>query len=346
MVPRFSGTTMILFNCDYSEGAHANILHRLAVTNLEQTAGYGEDSYCDQARKLIAGLCNRDDLDIHFLVGGTQTNFTMIAAALRPHQCVLCADTGHINVHESGAVEACGHKVAGLPSPDGKLTARQIADAWHAHWDDETHEHMPQPKMVYISHPTELGTIYSRQELQEISDICGEKNLYLYLDGARLGYGLCDASNDLDLPTIAALCDAFYIGGTKVGALFGEALVLHNDSLKNDFRYIIKQKGGRLAKGRLLGIQFLELLQDGLYFRLASHADTMAVMIREACRAKRLPLPFPSGTNQQFVTMPDSVLDELCKKYGFAYLRREDVGHSTVRFCTKAGQRAKKMFWS
>lgn len=325
---------MILFNCDYSEGAHADILRKLAETNMEQTAGYGEDPYCEKARDLIATLCHRDDLDIHFLVGGTQTNFTTIAAALRPHQCVLCADSGHINVHESGAVESCGHKVCGIPSPDGKLTAQQIDEAWHAHWDDETHEHMPQPKMVYISFPTELGTIYSRRELQEISDMCRYRNLYLYIDGARLGYGLCDKDSDLDLPMIASLCDAFYIGGTKVGALFGEALILRNDDLKTDFRYIIKQKGGRLAKGRLLGIQFLELFRDGLYFRLATHANRLAVMIRDACRAKGLPIPVSSGTNQQFITMPDEVLDELRKKYGFAYLRREDAAHSTVRFCT------------
>lgn len=213
---------MILFNCDYSEGAHADILRRLAETNMEQTAGYGEDPYCDRARELIANLCGRTDLDIHFLIGGTQTNFTVIAAALRPHQCVLCADAGHINVHESGAVEACGHKVSAIPSLDGKLTARQIEDAWHAHWDDETHEHMPQPRMVYISQPTELGTIYSRRELQEISEVCRRRGLYLYMDGARLGYGLCDEGNDLDLPAIASLCDAFYIGGTKVGACSGK----------------------------------------------------------------------------------------------------------------------------
>lgn len=172
MVPAFFRKAMILFNCDYSEGAHADILRRLAETNMEQTAGYGEDPYCERARKLIASLCGRADLDVHFLIGETQTNFTVIAAALRPHQCVLCADTGHINVHESGAVEACGHKVFSIPSPDGKLTARQIEEAWHAHWDDETHEHMPQPKIVYISLPTELGTIYSRKEFQEISEVC------------------------------------------------------------------------------------------------------------------------------------------------------------------------------
>lgn len=193
---------------------------------------------------------------------------------------------------------------------------------------------MPQPRMVYISQPTELGTIYSRKELQEISGVCRRRGLYLYMDGARLGYGLCDEDNDLDLPAIASLCDAFYIGGTKVGALFGEALVLRHEALKEDFRYIAKQKGGRLAKGRLLGIQFLELFRDGLYFRLGAHADRLAVMLRDFCRSRGLALPFSSGTNQQFVTMPDSVLEELGRKYGFAYLRREDETHSTVRFCT------------
>lgn len=304
MVPAFFSKAMILFNCDYSEGAHADILRRMAETNMEQTAGYGEDPYCDQARKLIAGLCGRTDLDIHFLIGGTQTNFTVIAAALRPHQCVLCADTGHINVHESGAVEACGHKVSAIPSPDGKLTARQIEEAWHAHWDDETREHMPQPRMVYISQPTELGTIYSRKELQEISGVCRRRGLYLYMDGARLGYGLCDEDNDLDLPAIASLCDAFYIGGTKVGALFGEALVLRHEALKEDFRYIAKQKGGRLAKGRLLGIQFLELFRDGLYFRLGAHADRLAVMLRDFAVPEGWRFPFPAERTNSLSRCP------------------------------------------
>lgn len=325
---------MILFNCDYSEGAHENILRRLAETNMEQTPGYEDDPYCNEARALISKLCQRDDADIHFLIGGTQTNFTIISAALRPHQCVLCADTAHINVHESGAIEACGHKVSALPTPDGKLTAQQIDEAWHAHWDDDTHEHMAQPKMVYISHPTELGTVYSRRELEDLSAICHKRNLYLYMDGARLGYGLQSEENDLDLPTIASLCDAFYIGGTKNGALFGEALVLLNDDFKEDFRYILKQKGGRLAKGRLLGIQFIELLKDGLYFELAAHADRLAVMLRDACLKLGLTTPFYTGTNQQFITIPDSILEALKNQYGFSWLRREDSEHTTVRFCT------------
>ena len=272
MVPAFFSKAMILFNCDYSEGAHADILRRMAETNMEQTAGYGEDPYCDQARKLIAGLCGRTDLDIHFLIGGTQTNFTVIAAALRPHQCVLCADTGHINVHESGAVEACGHKVSAIPSPDGKLTARQIEEAWHAHWDDETREHMPQPRMVYISQPTEYGTLYSKQELTAISKVCRENHLPLYVDGARLAYALASKENDVTLEDLAALCDAFYIGGTKCGALIGEAVVIPQKGLIPHFFTIIKQHGALLAKGRIAGIQFSELFTDGLYERIGKPA--------------------------------------------------------------------------
>ena len=326
---------LIYFNCDYTEGCHPNILKRLCETNMMQTVGYGEDEICDLARAKIRKACGREDVDVHFLVGGTQTNATVIAAILRPHQGALSADTGHINVHETGAVEATGHKVLPLPStPDGKITAEQVENAYLAHVNDASFEHMVQPKLVYISLPTENGGLYSKAELTALHDVCTRCGLYLFIDGARLGYGLCDEGNDLDLPAIASLCDAFYIGGTKVGALFGEALVLRHDALKEDFRYIAKQKGGRLAKGRLLGIQFLELFRDGLYFRLGAHADRLAVMLRDFCRARGLALPVASGTNQQFVTMPDYVLDELGKKYGFAYLRREDPSHSTVRFCT------------
>ena len=333
MVPAFFSKAMILFNCDYSEGAHADILRRMAETNMEQTAGYGEDPYCDQARKLIAGLCGRTDLDIHFLIGGTQTNFTVIAAALRPHQCVLCADTGHINVHESGAVEACGHKVSAIPSPDGKLTARQIEEAWHAHWDDETREHMPQPRMVYISQPTELGTIYSRKELQEISGVCRRRGLYLYMDGARLGYGLCDEGNDLDLPAIASLCDAFYIGGTKVGALFGEAVCVPNKKLLPDFRYNIKQRGGMLAKGRLLGIQFETLFTDGLYFDISRHAIDEAMRLKAALRTAGCSFWNDSPTNQQFPILPDALCEKLAEDFSFSDWGRADTGR-IVRFAT------------
>lgn len=251
----------ILFQCDYNEGAHPKVLERLVQTNMEQTPGYSEDKYCEEAREKIRKACGDDSLAVHFLVGGTQTNVTVINAALRKHQGVLCAVTGHINVHETGAVEACGHKVLGLESPDGKITAAQVAEAYEAHIHNDSFEHMVQPKMVYISNPTEVGTIYSKAELTALSETCHKYGLYLFLDGARLGYGLAAPDNDLTLPEIAALCDVFYIGGTKVGALFGEAVVIKNPELAQDFRYLIKQNGGMLAKGRLLGLQFDALSQ-------------------------------------------------------------------------------------
>lgn len=325
---------MIRLNCDYNEGAHINILNKLIESNMEQTSGYGEDPYCVEAARLIKEKCCNKDADVHFLVGGTQANLTVIAAALRTHQCVISAVSGHINVHESGAIEACGHKVIGLPSSDGKLTAQQIVEAYKGHFEDETHEHITQPKMVYISNPTELGTIYYKKELEEISKACRDNNLYLFMDGARLGYGLCAADNDLDLPTIAKCCDVFYIGGTKVGALFGEAVVICNDILKEDFRYIIKQKGGMLAKGRLLGIQFAELFKDDLYFKIAAQADKLAIMIKEAFKKKGYQFLVETTTNQQFVILPDAMLEKIKEKYAYAYIQRVDKENSAVRFCT------------
>ena len=244
---------MIQFQCDYEEGACPQILKRLVETNLEQTPGYGEDVYCEAARAKIRALCAKEDAEVQFLVGGTQTNMTVIASILRPHQGVLAADTGHINVHETGAVEATGHKVLALPSKEGKITGQQIKEYYDLHWSDESREHIVQPKMVYISHPTEVGTLYTKNELENISTVCKECGLYLFLDGARMGYGLMAPGTDVTLPDIAKCCDVFYIGGTKVGALFGEAVVITNPCLKQDFRYCIKQKGGMLAKGRLLG---------------------------------------------------------------------------------------------
>lgn len=325
---------MIDFSCDYSEGAHPKVLEKLIETNLEQTIGYGEDPYCLRAAQLIKDKCGRQDVDVHFLVGGTQTNFTVIAAALRPHQGAISAVSGHINVHESGAIEATGHKVLALPSADGKLTAAQIQAAYDSHFNDETHEHMVQPRLVYISQSTEVGSIYSRAELTAISETCRQNNLYLYLDGARLGYALCAADNDLDLPALARLCDVFYIGGTKVGALFGEALVICNENLKEDFRYIIKQKGGMLAKGRLLGLQFTALFEDDLYFEMARHADKMAMLIKEACLKKGYDFLTPSTTNQQFPIVPDKVLAKLSEKYVYSFWQKIDDRHSAVRFCT------------
>ncbi|MBD9017543.1 MAG: aminotransferase class V-fold PLP-dependent enzyme, partial [Coprococcus comes] len=267
---------MILFTSDYTEGAHPRIIEKLAETNMEQTVGYGEDPYCEEAREAIKKVCEAPEADVHFLVGGTQTNFTVISSILRPFQGVICADSGHINVHETGAVEATGHKVLALPSKEGKITGQQIKEYYDLHWSDESREHIVQPKMVYISHPTEVGTLYTKNELENISTVCKECGLYLFLDGARMGYGLMAPGTDVTLSDIAKYCDVFYIGGTKVGALFGEAVVITNPCLKQDFRYCIKQRGGMLAKGRLLGVQFLELFKDGLYFEISKHAIDMA----------------------------------------------------------------------
>lgn len=325
---------MIRFDCDYTEGAHPKILEKLSMTNYEQTVGYGEDTYCKEAKGIIKEKCGREDIDVHFLVGGTQTNLTVIAAALRPHQGAIAASTGHINVHETGAIESTGHKVLPLNSSDGKLTATQIQDACDAHFNDPTAEHMVQPKLVYISNPTEIGTIYSKAELTAISETCKKNKLILYMDGARLGYGLCAEDNDLDLQTIAKLCDVFYIGGTKIGVLFGEAVVIANEALKEDFRYLIKQKGGMLAKGRLLGIQFSTLFEDDLYLKMSKHADEMAMLIKKALTEKGYPFLIESSTNQQFPIMPDTVLEKLSKDYVYSYWQRVDETHSAVRFCT------------
>lgn len=325
---------MILFNSDYTEGAHPRLMERLMETNLEQTVGYGEDAYCEEAREAIRRVCEAPNADVHFLVGGTQTNFTVISLALRSYQGVICADTGHINVHETGAVEATGHKVLALPGTDGKITAEQVKEAYALHWSDESREHIVQPKMVYISHPTELGTLYTKTELQALHDVCKECGLYLFLDGARLGYGLMAPGTDVTLPDIANLCDVFYIGGTKVGALFGEALVIRNPELKNDFRYGIKQHGGMLAKGRLLGVQFLELFKDGLYFEIAKHAIDMAMLLKNELTKKGYHFYMDSVTNQQFIIIDDKKLEEIRKKYGVTYQMRCDDTHSVIRLCT------------
>ncbi len=325
---------MLQFNCDYSEGAHPRVLEKLAATNLEQTVGYGEDPYCRAAAELLRRRCAAPEAAVHFLVGGTQANLTVIAAALRTHQGVLAAESAHIHVHETGSIEACGHKVLALPCMDGKLTAGQIADACRAHVENESFEHTVQPGMVYLSHPTELGTLYTLAELEAISAACREWGLYLYVDGARLGYGLTAEGNDVTMADLARLTDAFYIGGTKVGALFGEAVVLTNPALKKGFRYVIKQRGGMLAKGRLLGLQFLALFEDGTYEEIAAHANRLADRLRETFRAAGVPFLVENTTNQLFPILPDSVLAELAKSYSFSYQQRMDETHSAVRFCT------------
>lgn len=325
---------MLRFESDYEEGAHPRILELLAKSNLEQTPGYGEDHYCDEARDLIRAACAAPEADVQFLVGGTQTNFIVIESALRPWQGVLCADNGHINVHETGAVEATGHKVLALPAKDGKINARQIREACARHLADDSHEHMVQPGMVYLSSPTEFGTLYAKAELEEISSACRELGLPLFVDGARMGYGLMSQANDLTLADYARLCDVFSIGGTKVGALFGEAVVIASPALKKDFRYLMKQRGAMLAKGRLLGIQFVALFRDDLYFRIAERADKLAMRLRQAFTEKGWPLLYDSFTNQQFPIVPDADLKRLADKYSFGFWQHMDEAHSAVRFCT------------
>ena len=325
---------MILFQSDYTEGACPEILNRLVETNMEQTPGYSEDEHCMRAAKLIQEVCNAPESKVHFLVGGTQTNMTVIGAALRPYQGVLSAETGHIHVHETGAVESLGYKVLALPAVDGKIKAAQIDEACTLHKNDASFEHMVQPKMVYVSQPTELGTLYTRQELEEIRSVCDKHELYLFVDGARLGYGLAAQGNDVDMETLARLTDVFYIGGTKVGALFGEAVVIRHPALQKDFRYMIKQKGGMLAKGRLLGVQFETLFEEGLYMKVSEHAIRLADKLRDAFVEKGYSFLVENTTNQIFPIMEDSKLEELKENFGFCYQQRVDETHSAVRFCT------------
>ena len=325
---------MIQFQCDYNEGTHPLILQRLAETNMEQTIGYGEDHYCDEARALIRKACQRDDVDVHFLVGGTQTNTTVISHILRPYQGVISAVSGHINVHETGAIEATGHKVLAIDSPDGKLTALQIEQAMQAHLNEDGPEHMVQPGMVYLSFPTEVGTVYTRSELEAINAVCRKYSLPLFVDGARLGYGLCSPESDITLPQLAQLADVFYIGGTKVGALFGEAVVITNEALKRDFRYSIKRHGGMLAKGRLLGLQFATLFTDNLYMNIARHAIDEAMRIKEALHEEGIKFLIESPTNQQFPIFTNAQLEMLGKKYRFSIWQQMDDNRTAVRICT------------
>lgn len=325
---------MIRFESDYLEGAHPRVLELLYSTNPEQTPGYGQDIYCEKASEIIRQICRSENAGVYFLPGGTQTNLTVIASILRPVQGVVCAQTGHINGHETGAVEATGHKVLALPAEEGKITAAQVRAVYESHWNESNHEHNVQPGMVYLSHPTECGTLYTKQELTSLSQVCRELQLPLYLDGARLGYGVMAPGSDLTLPDIARLCDVFYLGGTKAGALFGEAVVITNEALQRDFRYSIKQRGALLAKGRLLGIQFIALLENGLYFELCAHADDLACRIREAFEQSGFPVLFDSKSNQQFPVLTDRELNILAQKYTFARWGKTDETHTAVRFCT------------
>ena len=331
---------MIQFQCDYSEGAHPRILERMMQTNFEQTVGYGEDHYCEMARVLVQKACGRPDADVHFLVGGTQANATVISSVLRPHQGVLCVRSGHINVHETGAIEHSGHKVLALEGVDGLLSADSVRAAMEEHLAEDGPEHTVQPGMVYISFSTEVGTVYTLSQLKELSAVCREYGLPLFIDGARMGYGLASDGCDVTLNDIADLADVFYIGGTKQGALFGEAVVIVNESLKKDFRYFIKQNGGMLAKGRLLGIQFMTLFEDGLYFELSEHAVAQAMRIRDAFASKGYRFLVESPTNQQFPILPNSEMDRLSADFKFSVWQKIDEGHTAVRFCTSWATKA------
>lgn len=325
---------MYLFHNDYNQACHPNILAKMQQMQCMQMQGYGEDTVCQEAAALIRKSCGREDVFVHFLVGGTQTNLTVIAAALRPHHAVLSAHSGHINVHETGSIEAVGHKIIPLDSADGKITAQQIDDAASFHESCPEKEHIAKPKMVYISNPTELGTIYSLGELEDISAACKKHGLYLFMDGARLGYGLTAKENDLTLADLCRLTDVFYIGGTKVGALFGEAVVISNPYIAEDFRYLVKQHGGMLAKGWLLGIQFVSLFEDDLYFKIAGKANRFADQIRLTLERLNCPMLVEGCTNQIFPILPNAVLDDLGKEFTFSIQEKVDEEHTAVRFCT------------
>ena len=324
---------MILFHNDYSEGCHEKVLEKLIATNLEQTPGYGEDIYCAKAADLIRKHC-AEEVYVQFLVGGTQANMTVIAAALRHHQGAICADSGHIHVHETGAVEATGHKCIALPSREGKISAKQVEDYVLNHRADPSFEHMAQPKLVYISNPTEWGTLYTLNELKAMSAVCHKLGLYLFVDGARLGYGLMASGNDVSMADLARLCDIFYIGGTKVGALFGEAVVISNPEIAQDFRYHIKQRGGMLAKGRLLGVQFCALMENDLYFEISAHADRLADKLRACFSELGYPFFMENTTNQLFPILPRAVREKLAEKYTFIEMDPVDEDRRACRFCT------------
>jgi threonine aldolase len=320
----------ISFKCDYSEGCHPNILKRLADTNLEQQNGYGEDEYSNEAKNLIRSAIGNKNADIHFVSGGTQANTLAIASALKPFESVISASTGHINVHEAGAIEATGHKIESVISKDGKLSVSDIQQVLNSFED----HHMVRSRMVYVSNPTELGTLYSKKDLEDVSNICRKNNLYLFLDGARLGSALTAKENDLSLVDIANLTDAFYIGGTKNGALLGEAIVIVNDELKKDFLFHVKQRGALLAKGQLIGIQFLELFNDNLYFDLAKHANEMAGKLSDVFKSKGYSFLVESLTNQIFPILPNTLIQKLSEKYDFYVWKKIDENNSAIRLVT------------
>ena len=325
---------MLYFESDYTEGAHEEILKRLSDTNMEHLSGYGNDIYCERAKEKIRSACSCPEADIFFLVGGTQTNQTVISSLLKPYEGVISAASGHIGNHEAGAIEATGHKVLPLPHTDGKLSSEALESYLEIFFSDENREHMVFPGMVYISHPTEYGTLYTKRELQALSDICRRYGLPLYLDGARLGYGLMSDESDMTLSDVAALCDVFYIGGTKVGALCGEAVVFTRKNAPKHFMTLVKQRGALLAKGRLLGVQFDALFTDELYFKISRHAIDMAKKLRKVFVDKGYKFYTETSTNQIFIVLNNTQMEELKKNVAFSFWERIDSDHSVVRFAT------------
>ena len=322
---------MISFRNDYSEGAHPQVLAALEKNNLITTCGYSMDCFCDEAKDIVRARFSCPQADVHFMVGGTIANTTVIAAALRPWEGVIAADTGHINVHETGAIEASGHKVCAIEAPDGKLTPALVREVMRRHCDGQD-EHMVLPRMVYISDATELGTIYTKSELSALHDVCREYGLYLFLDGARLPAALVAEGNDLAPADFANYCDVFYIGGTKNGLLFGEALVITNDSLKPHFRNMIKQRGGMFAKGFLFGVQFGAYFKDGLWLEMARHAVSQAQRIAKAAEEKGYTLYAKSPTNQVFIVLSHEKIAELEQNFAFEAFGHVDDDHEAMRF--------------
>lgn len=325
---------MIHFDSDYMEGGHPEVMRRLMETNLEQTPGYGTDEYTIRARKKITEACGISDAKVWFLVGGTQTNATVLDGLLQRHEGVLAAETAHISVHESGAIEASGHKVLTLPQHEGKVLPAEVEQYLKDFYIDETYEHMVAPGVLYITHPTEYGTLYTLAELEELSRICHEYSMRFYLDGARLGYGLSADNTDVTLKDIARLCDAFYIGGTKVGALFGEAVVVTNPALLHHFFPLIKQHGALFAKGRILGLQFDTLFTNGLYLKIARHAVDMAMKLKNGFIAKGYAPYLDSPTNLQFFNLSNEVIDRLKEQASFELWGPRGDKNSIVRFVT------------
>lgn len=325
---------MLSFESDYITGAHPKVLEALVKTNLEALPGYGSDAYSESAKEKIRAACKVPDAEVFFLAGGTQTNRVVIGSVLRDYEGVIAAETGHVALHEAGAIEATGHKVIALPQKNGKLGAADLETYLKAFYADDTHPHMVFPGMVYISYPTEYGTLYSKEELTAISTVCNEYKIPLYLDGARLGYGLCSYESDLTLPEIAGLCDILYIGGTKMGTLCGEAVVFTKNNAPRHFFTMIKQHGALTAKGRLLGVQFDALFTDGLYYDIGRHAIDMAERLKLMFTQKGYKLFIHSPTNQQFVILENKRMEALKKQVRFSFWEPYDSDSTVVRFAT------------